>query len=58
MTDEDVLIQSEGVAIAMDRLIDERALASYDIVTRYLPSRRTQRARQRLLADRPALEHA
>ena len=39
MTDEDVLIQSEGVAIALDRLIDERALASYDIVTRYLPSR-------------------
>lgn len=57
-TDEDVLLQCEVLAVKLDRLVREHALESYDIVSRYLPSRHVQRERQSGLPDRTSLEHA
>jgi predicted exporter len=55
-TVEDVLVKAEAVMPQLDGLIQSRALAGYDIVSRYLPSHRMQQARQRALPERAVLE--
>lgn len=55
-TEEDVLQQAEFLMPRLDRLRDEALLAGYDIVARYLPSRRTQQQRQQALPAQTELE--
>lgn len=55
-TEEDVLQQAEVLIPRLDGLRDEALLAGYDIVARYLPSRRTQQQRQQALPAQPELE--
>jgi predicted exporter len=55
-SEEDVLKQSETVALALDPLVAKGPLGGYDFAARYLPSRRTQQARQAALPDRETLE--
>lgn len=55
-TVEDVLVKAEAVMPELDQLTQSRALAGYDIVSRYLPSHRMQRERQRALPERAVLE--
>jgi predicted exporter len=55
-SEEDVLKRSEKVALALDPLVAKGALGGYDFAARYLPSRRTQQARQAALPDRETLE--
>ena len=49
------LAAAEALQPALDRLVAERALAGYDIASRYLPSVATQRARQARLPDAATL---
>jgi predicted exporter len=55
-SEEEVLKRSETVALALDPLVAQGALGGYDFAARYLPSRRTQQARQAALPDRETLE--
>lgn len=55
-TAEDLLQRAEAMTPKLESLRQDRALEGYDIVSRYVPSRRTQQARQRLLPDRAELE--
>jgi predicted exporter len=55
-TVEDLLQKAEAVAPKLEQLRQDGVLAAYDIVSRYLPSRRTQLDRQRALPDREVLE--
>jgi predicted exporter len=55
-TQEDLLQLSETVMPKLDRLRDAGALAGYDLVSRYVPSRRVQRQRQQALPDPALLE--
>lgn len=55
-TTEELLQKAEAVAMRLERLREDRALVGYDIISRYIPSRRTQAERQRALPDRPTLE--
>jgi predicted exporter len=53
---EEVLQRSEALALALDPLVRKGELAGYDLAARYLPSRKTQQARQASLPDRKTLE--
>jgi predicted exporter len=55
-SEEEVLHRSEVVALALDPLVAKGELGGYDLAARYLPSRRTQQARQAALPDRATLE--
>ncbi len=55
-TQEDLLQRSETVMPKLDRLRDVGALAGYDLVSRYVPSRRVQRQRQQALPEPALLE--
>ncbi len=55
-SEEAVLQRSETVALALDPLVAQGALGGYDFAARYLPSLRTQQARQASLPDRGTLE--
>jgi predicted exporter len=54
-TEEDVLKYSESVDAALARLRTSGAIAGYDLISHYLPSRRTQQERRSHLPERPAL---
>jgi predicted exporter len=55
-SEEEVHKRSETVARALDPLVAKGVLGGYDFAARYLPSRRTQQARQAALPDRETLE--
>ncbi|MCP9441214.1 MAG: MMPL family transporter [Nitrospira sp.] len=55
-TIEDLLEKAEAVTERLEGLRAHGLVKGYDIVSRYVPSRRTQLARQRALPDRPTLE--
>jgi predicted exporter len=55
-SEEVVLQRSEALALVLDPLVEKRELAGYDLAARYLPSRKTQQARQASLPDRETLE--
>lgn len=55
-TEEDVLQKAERVTPKLDGLLQDGTVAGYDIVSRYLPSRRLQRERQQLLPAQVVLE--
>lgn len=55
-TVEDLLERTEALTPKLEGLREEGALAGYDIVSRYLPSRRLQQERQRALPERDTLE--
>ncbi|MDH4078190.1 MAG: MMPL family transporter [Nitrospira sp.] len=56
VTVEDLLQKAEVVMTRLEVLRQDRELAGYDIVSRYVPSHRTQQERQRALPDRAVLE--
>ncbi len=55
-SEEEVLQRSETLALALDSLVAKGELAGFDLAARYLPSRKTQQARQASLPDRETLE--
>jgi len=55
-SEEEVLTRSETVVLALGPLVANGALGGYDFAARYLPSRRTQQARQSALPERETLE--
>jgi predicted exporter len=55
-SEEVVLQRSEALALLLAPLVEKRELAAYDLAARYLPSRKTQQARQASLPDRETLE--
>ena len=55
-SEEEALQRSETLALALDPLIEKGELAGYDLAARYLPSRKTQQARQASVPDRETLE--
>ncbi len=55
-SEEEVLQRSESLALALDPLVRKGELAGYDLAARYLPSRKTQQARQATVPDRETLE--
>ncbi|SPP64782.1 MMPL family transporter [Nitrospira lenta] len=55
-TEEDVLQRGEAVMAQLDQLRTGELVAGYDLVSSYLPSRRSQQARQQALPERSALE--
>lgn len=54
-TEEDVLKYGETIDAKLERLRTSGAVAGYDLISRFLPSRRTQRYRQSHLPERPVL---
>lgn len=54
-SEEEILERSEAVALALDPLVAKGNLGGYDLASRYLPSRKTQQARQAALPDRETL---
>ena len=55
-SEEESLQRSEALALALDSLVRNGELAGYDLAVRYLPSRKTQQARQAALPDHETLE--
>jgi len=55
-TVEDLLQKAEDVTGKLEHLRQGRALGGYDIVSRYVPSRRLQQERQQVLPERAVLE--
>jgi predicted exporter len=55
-SEEEALQRSETLAQALDQLVEKGELVGYDLAARYLPSRKTQQARQAALPDRETLE--
>ena len=55
-SDEEALQRSEALALALEPLVRQGELAGYDLAARYLPSRKTQQARQASVPDRDTLE--
>lgn len=55
-SEEEALQRSETLALALDSLVGKGELTGYDLAARYLPSRKTQQARQASLPDRETLE--
>lgn len=55
-TEEDLLEKAEAVMPKLEGLRQGGILAGYDIVSRYLPSRRLQQVRQQALPERAILE--
>ena len=56
-TQEDLLQRSEAVMPKLDSLQEAGALSGYDVVSRYVPSRRLQRQRQQALPEPALLEN-
>jgi predicted exporter len=56
ITEEDVLRHSEELKKDLNHLVQQGAMGSYDIATRYLPSRKTQVFRQAELPQPDALK--
>jgi predicted exporter len=54
-TEEDVLKYGEVLDAKLERLRTSGAIAGYDLISHYLPSRRTQQDRQSLLPEKPVL---
>ncbi len=52
---EAALVASERIVQVLDRAVDERVIASFDLAARYLPSEATQRRRQQALPDTATL---
>ena len=57
-SEEEALQRSETLALVLDSLVEKGELAGYDLAARYLPSRKTQQARQASLPDRETLERS
>ncbi|MFN7696104.1 MAG: MMPL family transporter [Burkholderiales bacterium] len=55
---ETALQGAEKVAVRLDALVNEQAIAGFDSVTRFLPSLQTQTQRQAALPERAALQAA
>ncbi len=55
-SEEEALQRSEALALALDPLVRNGELAGYELAARYLPSRKTQQARQVALPDHETLE--
>lgn len=55
-TEQDLLEKAETVMPKLEGLREDRTLAGFDIVSRYLPSRRLQQERQQVLPERAALQ--
>jgi predicted exporter len=55
-SEEVVLQRSEALSLVLDPLVAKRELAGYDLAARYLPSRKTQQARQASVPDGETLE--
>jgi predicted exporter len=55
-SEEEALQRSERLALALDPLVKKGELAGYDLAARYMPSHKTQQARQAALPDRENLE--
>jgi len=55
-SEEEALQRSETLALALDSFVGKGELAGYDLAARYLPSHKTQQARQASLPDRETLE--
>jgi predicted exporter len=55
-SEEEALQRSERLAWALDPLVQKGELTEYDLAARYLPSHKTQQARQAALPDRENLE--
>ena len=53
-----LLQRTEAASARLDRLVDERVIAGFDSVTRFLPSVRTQRQRLAALPDTATLQAA
>ncbi|MEQ1793226.1 MAG: MMPL family transporter [Nitrospira sp.] len=56
-TAEDVLQRGEAVMSQLEQLRISGMVAGYDLVSSYLPSRRSQQANQQALPERSVLEH-
>ncbi len=56
ITEEDLLQKAETLVPKLEDLLREGTLAGYEIVSRYLPSRRLQKERQKALPDQAVLE--
>ena len=56
-TDENVLQYAEAVEVKLKPLRDSGVIGGYDLVTNYLPSRRTQQDRQSHLPEQSVLMH-
>jgi predicted exporter len=54
-TEEDVLKYGEVLDAKLERLRTSGAIAGYDLISHYLPSRRTQQDRQSFLPEKPVL---
>jgi predicted exporter len=55
-SEEEGLQRSEALALVLDPLVRKGELGGYDLAARYLPSRKTQQARQASVPDRETLE--
>ena len=55
---ETTLQRAEAVSQRLELLVNDRVIAGFDSVTRFLPSLQTQRARQAALPDSAALQDA
>ena len=55
-TEEDVLQYGETVMSKLEQLRVEGAIGGYDLISIYLPSRRTQQERQKILPERNVLQ--
>ena len=55
-SEEEALQRSESLMLVLDPLGRKGELVGYDLAARYLPSRKTQQARQATLPDRETLE--
>jgi predicted exporter len=56
-TEEDVLQYGETVMSKLEQLRADGAIGGYDLISTYLPSRRTQQERQKSLPERNVLQH-
>ena len=57
-TEEDLLQKAETLAPKLEGLLQDGAVAGYEIVSRYLPSRRIQEERQKALPAQVVLEQS
>jgi predicted exporter len=55
-SEAEVIERSEAVAQSLDALVEKDLLGGYDVVSRYLPSRKTQEARLAALPDARTLD--
>ncbi|MGQ0809834.1 MAG: MMPL family transporter [Nitrospiraceae bacterium] len=53
--EEEILQRCETLTPELERLVEENALAGFDLVTRYVPSQHSQQARQAAIPDRATM---